>query len=146
MGLEEQVRATADELEIRNLLARLAHLADDGELDEYIQLFSDDASWGGGGQALRKGHAEILAGARERRATGLSGPGSHSLHVVTTTAVRLDGERASARSIFHYYTDTDAVPVLRIIGVYEDRFRRSPQGWRLSSREIHGPAATAPAK
>ena len=146
MGLEEQVRATADELEIRNLLARLAHLADDGELEEYIQLFSDDASWGGGGQPLRKGHAEILAGARERRATGLAGPGSHTLHVLATTAVQLDGESASARSIFHFYTDTNAVPVLRIIGVYDDGFQRTPRGWKLSSRVIHGPAATPQAK
>ncbi len=144
MGLEEQVRATVDELEIRNLLARLAHMADAGELDDYIDLFSEDASWGGGGLQLRKGHAEILEGARERRATGLAGPGTHTLHVLTTSAIRLDGDSATGRSVFHFYANTDATPELRLVGVYEDTFQRTPRGWRLSSRVIHGPVATPP--
>lgn len=146
MGLEEQVRAAADELAIRNLLAKLAEMADSGDLDDYIELFTEDASWGGGGQPQRTGHAEILAGARERRATGLSGPGSHTLHVLTTIGVELDGENASSRSVFHYYTNTDTTPVLLIVGVYRDRFRRTSRGWKLSARVIDGPAATPPAK
>jgi 3-phenylpropionate/cinnamic acid dioxygenase small subunit len=146
MGLEDQIRSTADELEIRNLLAHLAHMADAGELDEYIQLFTEDAVWGGGGQPQRKGHGEILEGARARRASGLSGPGSHTLHVLTTSAIRLEGENATSRSVFHYYTNTDATPALLIIGIYEDSFRRTAAGWKLSGRVIHGPAATPPAK
>ena len=104
------------------------------------------ASWGGGGQPQRNGHAEILEGARERRASGVSGPGSHTLHVLTTSAIQLDGENATSRSVFHYYTNTDATPVLLIIGVYQDSFRRTAQGWKLSGRVIHGPAATPSAK
>ena len=86
--------ATDDELAIRNLLARLAQLADDGELAEYIQCFSDDAVWGGSGFGEKKGRDEIMAGAVERRASGTSGPGTHTRHVITTTAVSLQGEAA----------------------------------------------------
>jgi len=146
VGLEDQVRAAADELEIRNLLAKLAEMADAGALDDYIDLFTEDASWGGAGQLQRTGHAEILDGARERRAGGITGPGSHTLHVLTTTAVELDGDRARSRSVFHFYANTDATPTLQVIGVYQDRFRRTSRGWKLSARVIDGPVAPPPAE
>ena len=49
----------------------------------------------------------------------------------------VDGDEASGRSIFHFYTGTDGAPVLAIIGVYHDRFRRTAEGWRLAHRVIH---------
>ena len=105
MGLEERIQRLADELEVRNTIARLAHLADDGDLDEYIQIFTPDAVWeGASGFAARKGREDILSGARERRAGGTSGPGTHTRHVISTTAVRVDGDRASSESVFRYYT------------------------------------------
>jgi len=128
--------ATDDELAIRNLIARLAQLADDGELAEYIQCFSDDAVWGGSGFGEKKGRDEIMAGAVERRASGTSGPGTHTRHVITTTAVSLQGERATSRSVFHFYASTDAKPSLEIMGVYDDEFLRSESGWKLARRTI----------
>lgn len=43
-------RELEDERQIRNLVARLGHLADYGDLDEYMTLFTDDAvrEFGGG--------------------------------------------------------------------------------------------------
>ena len=82
MGAEEVLQRVADELEIRNLLARLAQLADGGDLDDYVSLFAEDAVWEGYGPA-RRGKADILAGATERRAAGGQGPGTHSYHIVS---------------------------------------------------------------
>jgi len=127
---------TADELAIRNLISQLAQLADDGELDTYIQCFSGDAVWGGIGFGEKKGTEEIMAGAVERRANGTSGPGTHSRHVITTTTVNLSGDRASARSVFHFYTSVNTTPTLEIMGVYDDEFLRSDTGWKLSRRTI----------
>ncbi len=136
----DSIRDVADELEIRNLLARLAQCADDAEdLDEYVQLFTEDAVWEGSAVGRRKGHAEILEGARERRASGTSGPGANSRHVVTTAAVRLGGDVASGRSVFQFYRQTHAQPVLATMGVYEDAFRRTRDGWKLAHRRILGP-------
>jgi ketosteroid isomerase-like protein len=129
-----------DQLAIRNLIAKLAHLADDGELSEYIQCFTDDARWGGGGQPWREGHAEILAGAEERRASGLVGPGSTSRHVVTTSWIEVDGDTASGRSVFHFYIGLDGEPKLAAMGVYRDTFRREGGEWRLSERSMQGQA------
>ena len=136
MATKAPERATADELAIRNLIARLAQLADDGDLDDYIQCFSKDAVWGGSGFGEKKGIEEIMAGAVERRASGTSGPGTHSRHVITTTIVTLDGDSATARSVFHFYTQLDTTPTLQIMGVYDDEFLRGDGSWTLSRRTI----------
>jgi hypothetical protein len=133
-----------DELEIRNLVARLAHLADYGEdLNEYIALFTEDAFWGfraqPGQPALfppRIGHADILAGAQERRRAGTTGPGTHTRHVLTTTWVNVDGDTATSGSYLSFYKNTNAVPEAVNMTVYFDRFVHTAAGWRLAKREI----------
>ena len=137
MGLEDQLQRVADELELRNAVARIAHLSDEGSLDDYIALFTEEAVWDGGATfGVRKGHADILAGARERRAGGTSGPGSHNRHVITTSAVRLEGDRGHVRSYFLFYVECDKAPAARVVGVYQDEFHRTRSGWKLARRVI----------
>lgn len=145
MHWEKTVQRLADEAEIRNLIAQLAHLADDGALGDYIQLFTEDAIWGGGGQPLRRGHDSILEGAKTRRASGVVGPGSTARHVVTTSVVHVTGETAKARSVFHFYINIDQQPTLAAMGVYDDTFVRTNDGWRLSKRLLEGSAKSLPA-
>ena len=136
-------RADAD-AEIRNVLARIAQLADSGDLDEYLSLFTDDATWAmpdnpsiGMLANVRRGHAEIRAGAEERRASGLQGPGTASRHVLTTVAVHLESDdRATVRSYFLFYQSTTTEPVLRTMGQYDDVLRRGERGWQLAHRTI----------
>jgi 3-phenylpropionate/cinnamic acid dioxygenase small subunit len=130
-------QAVADELTIRNIIARLAQLADMGDLDDYLKLWTEDASWEMPGAPARKGHAEILQGARERRASGTQGPGTSTRHVVTTLAVQVDGaDTASSDSYFLYVADTTSSPRLGSIGHYHDTLRRSTDGWRVARRQI----------
>jgi uncharacterized protein (TIGR02246 family) len=126
----------ADELAVRNVLARLAQLADTGDLDEYLTLFTDDASWHMPGQEPRVGHADIRSGAEQRRAVKLQGPGANSRHVLTTTAVWLDGDQATARSYWLFLTNTVEQPTLSLMGQYDDTLRRVGDGWRLARRVI----------
>jgi 3-phenylpropionate/cinnamic acid dioxygenase small subunit len=129
---------------IRNVLARIAQLADTGDLDEYLTLFADDAVWAmpdnpavGMVANEKRGHTEIRAGAEERRASGLQGPGSDSRHVLTTIAVSLDGDdRATVRSYFLFYGSTSTAPVLRTMGQYDDVLVRGANGWQLQHRVI----------
>jgi uncharacterized protein (TIGR02246 family) len=130
------------EMEIRNLISQLAHLADDGELETYIECFTETASWGGGGQPVLNGREDILKGARGRRESGVTGPGSGARHVVTTSYVQVLGDRATAKSVFHFYTDLDSQPQLRAMGVYLDEFRLEDQRWRLHVRQLQGSATT----
>jgi 3-phenylpropionate/cinnamic acid dioxygenase small subunit len=134
----------ADELEIRNLLAALAQLADHGELEEYLALFDPDAVWvvpavpqTGVAAAELRGVDAIADGVRQRRAAGVQGPGTDTAHVVTTTVVRFEGDdRAVARSTWLYLADTSTAPRLASVGRYTDTFTRTPAGWRLARREI----------
>jgi 3-phenylpropionate/cinnamic acid dioxygenase small subunit len=130
--------------EIRTVLARIAQLADTGDLDEYLTLFTEDAVWAmpdnpavGMTANDKRGHAEILAGAQERRASGLQGPGSDSRHVLTTIAIDVESERrATARSYFMFFGTTSTTPTLRTMGQYDDVLVRAKTGWQLAHRVI----------
>ena len=135
----EALQRMSDELEIRNLLSKIAQSSDDGELEEYIEYFTEDARWGGSGFPERSGRADIMAGARERRANGVAGPGANSRHVLSTTVVEVDGDTARSRSVFLFYSNTQAVPALDLMGIWEDELRRTPAGWRLARRTIVRP-------
>ncbi|MBY0401163.1 nuclear transport factor 2 family protein [Myxococcota bacterium] len=137
--MTDTLQRLADEAEIRNLLARIAQLADEGELDDYVACFTPSATWGGAGFPERRGHAAILAGARERRAGGTAGPGSKTRHLISTSVVELDGDRARTRSIFLFYRDTTTTPTLDRMGVWEDVFARTESGWKLAARTISQP-------
>jgi 3-phenylpropionate/cinnamic acid dioxygenase small subunit len=130
------VQRVADELEIRNLVARLAQLADFGpDLDEYIALFMPDAEWNMPG-APRRGHADIMAGAVDRRATGTVGPGSNTRHVITTLAVAVDGDSATSDCYFLFFVDTLGTRAVQIMGHYHDDHVRTAEGWKLARRTI----------
>ena len=136
--------AVAAELEIRNVLAALALLADMGTVEEYVQLYTADAVWempanpnNGLPASRRVGRDEIAAGVHERRAAGAQGPGSRTRHVITNLHVMVDNaEQASAQAYFLYYSDVTAAPTLASIGHYSDTFRRTAEGWRLARRQI----------
>jgi 3-phenylpropionate/cinnamic acid dioxygenase small subunit len=130
--------------EIRTVLARIAQLADTGDLDEYLSLFTEDAVWGmpdnpavGMTANEKRGHAEILAGAQERRASGLQGPGTDSRHVLTTIAIDVESDdRATARSYFMFFATTSTAPTLRTMGQYDDILVKGERGWQLAHRVI----------
>jgi uncharacterized protein (TIGR02246 family) len=130
-----------DDLAIRNLIARMAHLADmcpDDQLDDYLALFADDAIWEMPGDR-RTGHKEILAGVHERRGAKIQGPGTNTRHVVSSISIRPDGpDRAVSDAYFRFYTGTasDAPKVSRI-GHYHDRFVRSNGVWKYAHRTIN---------
>ncbi|MEU5696841.1 nuclear transport factor 2 family protein [Actinosynnema sp. NPDC020468] len=81
---------------VADVVARLAHTADDGTVEEYLALVAPDAEWVMPDRGLvpaqvRRGHGELAEGVRARRADGVQGPGSATRHVVTGTSVRVSG-------------------------------------------------------
>jgi 3-phenylpropionate/cinnamic acid dioxygenase small subunit len=134
----------AAELEIRNVLARLAHFADRGETELYLSLLTNDIVWAmpanpanGLPASERRGHDEIGTGQRDRMAAGLQGPGSNTKHVVTTSWVDVrDDDIATAHSYFMYWGSTSTTPTLQSMGQYDDEFRRTADGWKLARRAI----------
>jgi 3-phenylpropionate/cinnamic acid dioxygenase small subunit len=138
------VQAVAAELEIRNALVRLAHLADGGGADAYLDLLTDDVVWSmpanpavGLAASERRGHDEIRRGITERTAAGLQGPGSGTMHLVTTSWVRVDDDaHATAHSNFMFLANCSTAPEVKNVGRYDDSFRRTADGWKLARRII----------
>ena len=125
----------ADDAAIRNLIARIAHLADTGDIEEYVNCFTVDACWDMP-EASARGHVEIRRGSAARRAAGKTGPGSATRHAVDTIAVDVDGARARATSYFQFFVATQTAPQLQLMGQYDDEFVRMPEGWRVAHRRI----------
>ena len=128
----------ADELAIRNTIARVAHLADMGtDPDEYTEIFTEEADWLMPG-APRKGRADIKVGWLGRREIKQTGPGSNSRHVITTIAVETDGsDVATSDSYWIFYGDTTTEPKIQLMGHYHDTFERGSDGrWRIKTRAI----------
>ena len=124
-----------DELAVRNVVARLAQLADGDDVEAYVALFTPDASWEMPG-APRRGQADIRAGRQARLAEGRVGPGSASRHVITTMAVAVVGDRATADSYWLFFVDTATQPRVESMGTYHDELVRAGGEWRLARRKI----------
>ena len=123
----------ADELAIRNLIARMAHVVDRGEVEDYAPMLAPDARWimPVGDPAI--GPDAIMDGVRARRAGGSAGPGSGTRHTITTTWVEVDGDSAQSWS-YWIYISTGADPKILMNGLYTDTFRRDGDGWVFAQR------------
>jgi 3-phenylpropionate/cinnamic acid dioxygenase small subunit len=130
--------------QIRSLLARIAHLADDGSLEEYLEQFTADAVWQmpanaavGAPADRRVGIDDIAAGVRTRRESGLQGPGTATRHAVISIDVQV-GSAESAHTVAYwmFFADTTTSPRLVSVGRYDDVIRRTDDRWQLAERTI----------
>jgi uncharacterized protein (TIGR02246 family) len=126
----------AAESQIRNLIAQLAHLADDGNLDDYIELFTEDASWSHRGDVRLTGKAEIRKGAESRIRDAIQGPGTGTRHLNTTLYIELDGPTHARALSYYLFLGTHGGVAALKTGRYVDRLRRTDRGWKLASREL----------
>jgi hypothetical protein len=127
-----------------HIVAGIARSCDLGTVEQYMSFMTPDAVFefpamphvGLAAHAVR-GHDEIRAGVEKRRATGAAGPGSHTVHLISTTnAWMIDESTVRGLSFFAYYGNTDKVPELRSMGHYDNTFRKVDGMWLLSHRII----------
>lgn len=125
--------------DLQALVMKLAHLADEGDPNEYVALFTEDAVWAVDHPLksdMRRGRVHILDGVTERRAQGIQGPGSNTRHVITSLRIEVDGEMATGMCYMVLMRDTNAVPSPAMMAVYDDTYRLTDDGWRLARRSI----------
>ena len=127
----------------RNLLARIAQLADSGEVDDYLRLFTDDAVWQmsdnprtGLVASTRHGLDDIAAGVRERRQAAAERPDVSTMHFIATSSVEVNDDLATAISYFQFVRCGTTELTLLNAGRYDDTMRRTDAGWKLASRTI----------
>jgi ketosteroid isomerase-like protein len=139
MASDEAFQRSADEAEIRNLIARIALATDVGDLGEFVSLYAEDATL-----QMRvvpdlppdAGIEAILAGSRKRRADGITGPGSGMVHAIQSSAIAVTGDEAKAQTYAVLYRNATSKPEISAIIIYNDAFVRTADGWRLSLRYI----------
>jgi ketosteroid isomerase-like protein len=127
---------TGDIVEIRTVLAAFALATDVGTVDDYMALLTDDAVIELAGRPPRHGTDELRAGAEVGRSSGTLGPGSHTIHLLGASRIRVDVATASALTPFVFYNSTDDVPTPRVAGHYHDSLRRTDAGWKISHRRM----------
>ncbi|HET8993625.1 MAG TPA: nuclear transport factor 2 family protein [Rhodococcus sp. (in: high G+C Gram-positive bacteria)] len=137
--LERAARITL----VTNAISCLAQAADFGTLEEYGALLAEDLVWefpGGTGSGLaaqvRRGREDALAGARERRESGVQGPGTGTMHVITNASVVPGDGEATSMAYWHFVTGVGGTPAVRSSGIYRDRFVHTADGWQLAHRRI----------
>lgn len=128
---------TDDQVEIQNLLARVAHITDGrGTLDEYLALWTKDSIWESPVAGVWRGHEGHLARHERFRGAGVQGPDAESFHVLTTACIEIDGDEAKSLSTWLLITRTDSDPKIQDVGTYTDTLQRSPSGWKLHTRRV----------
>lgn len=113
-----------------DLIAQYTHLVDGGEAAKAAGLFTDDGVFVSRNLNMR-GREELIKGYENRQRQPY-----HSRHVMTNLRITLTGpDTAESTAYLTLYRDVNG---LTPIGVAEaqDRFRRTPDGWRFAERRL----------
>ncbi len=118
-----------DEDLIRRTIAEYSHRWDDGLLDDFADLFTEDA------RLLVLG---TVAEGREaiRDYMKRVGDAGRGLHVTTNTLVDVDGDSADAVTGYLFVRQGPSGPGIVAAGRYHDQLVRDPDRWRFSVRAI----------
>jgi hypothetical protein len=145
-NLERRVRACEDEREIRELLSRYGYNADGCRNDEYVALWTDDATYelnvvmtegDNVEEMIRTWHGKDGMRDLITDSNGHSRPGfyGHSLHVSDVNLViHVDGDDAVANGYSLLYKEVDGVIHLISAGSNEWKLRRTDGNWLIRAR------------
>ena len=125
-----------DESTVRNLIARFAQATDLGTVEAYGACLTEDASITIGGKTSAGGRAEMVRGMSERRASGMFGPGSGTLHVTGGSVIEVLGDDARSSTPFLFLTTRSGATEVVGAGRYSDTLRRTADGWRIAARVV----------
>jgi ketosteroid isomerase-like protein len=132
---EHEMRRVADILELQAVKAAYCESADScvtdapGASRRFAELFTPDvaADYGFGPLSGCKAVTEFLVNAIAGNNAGLW----HALH---TPRIEVDGDTAVGRwTVMAKTRPKGAAQFETVFGRYTDEFRRTPQGWRISS-------------
>ena len=133
---EERLRRLEDVEEIRRLIQDYRRHLDARDLVSYGLLFAAEGEWIGG-TGYAKSPAGITEMLTERLPARQPGPQS-SWHLLTDPVIIVDGDRATGLLTWSWVGRGDGnVPVMRLLGTYEDTYVREHGRWRFRTRIAH---------
>jgi SnoaL-like protein len=131
--IEARLRRLEDAEEIRRLIQDYRRHLDTHDLVAYGHLFAAEGEWIGG-TGYGKSPAGITAMLTERLPAPSPGPQS-SWHLLTDPVIMVDGDRATGLLTWAWVGKGEGnVPVLRLLGTYEDTYVREQGRWRFRTR------------
>jgi uncharacterized protein (TIGR02246 family) len=120
-----------DRIEIRELCARYCRAMDDGDAAGWAGMFTPDGVMEGS-SGITEGREALTALVPRVTGTGI--------HTTTDSVVEFDGDSARHWCTVVVFTRTEGSQNgIRLVGRYEDRLRRTPEGWRIERRVIQTP-------
>jgi ketosteroid isomerase-like protein len=121
-----------DENAIHDLLAAYCYCVDRGDVDAFVELFTEDCVWDGGPW----GRAEGRRALRESRSSRVDSGAVKPRHLSSNELISVSGDTAVARSYVLVMNVAQSPPVPLVIGCYEDQFARLGGRWLFKSRSL----------
>ena len=141
--LAARLQRVEDLLEIHQLFVDYGRHLDAGDFDSYAALFASDGEVLLGPMGRAKGRAAI----KELMSTVLAGAQGSSVHVISSPAVALDGDRATSQVMWTVVQRDDrGQPQLGMVGRHVDELVREGGRWRIRHRRglVDIPSAMPP--
>jgi len=138
-ALQQRVQQLEDQEAIRTVLVSYGEYLDARDYAGYASLFARDGVWTGGFGSFT-GPEQIKAMLEKNLAKAEPGfINKSSFHLMTTMVVEVNGDTATARSRYLFYTATqDNKPGAALAGRYVDEFIREDGKWKIKRRTTHG--------
>ena len=126
---------TGDEAAIRRLMDLYGAGVDDRDWENWASIFDDplETDFSGMNPALKP--ATLKRDVHVAQAKAVIGQFEATQHMITNVLVEFDGEDARARATMraeHWIGGIRGGGRYTMFGVYENRFRRTSAGWRIS--------------
>jgi 3-phenylpropionate/cinnamic acid dioxygenase small subunit len=123
-----------DHMAIERLLVEYGRTLDNRDFAAYSHLFAQNGEWKGA-QGAYKGPAAIQA-AMEKIFTAAATdiPKGQNFHVMSNFIIDVQGNRATASSLFIFYKMNKGKPEPTVAGRYEDILMRENGVWRFLQR------------
>ena len=124
---------------IERLLVDYGRTLDNRDFAAYSHLFAQDGEWKGA-LGTYKGPAAIQA-AMEKIFTAAAAdiPKGKNFHVMSNFVIDVQGDRATAKSMFIFYKMDKSEPQPSVAGRYEDILIRENGVWRFLQRSALPP-------
>jgi ketosteroid isomerase-like protein len=138
-GIETRMKRMEDEKAIERLLLEYGRTLDQRDFAAYAALFAKDGEWKGA-LGSYKGPAAIQA-AMEKTFAAAAGdiPKGSNFHVMSNFIIEVQGDRATADSMFIFYKLNKAVPEPAVAGRYRDVLIRENGAWKFLQRNAVNP-------
>lgn len=122
---------------IGDLLSEYCFHVDNGDYEDWINLFTADGAFVAGPMGTNKGHEALTTFAA--KALPAKGEGNGMKHCTMNSMIKVNGDEASAESYIVLVAgspESDGGTTTPLAGRYRDKLRKVNGQWRFAEREV----------